>query len=226
MGKFIDETGNKYNYLTVLERDFSLEAARRPRAKTFWKCKCDCGNITIVSAYELRKGLTKSCGCLRKKNASQLYVKHGLSRFPDGTIRPEFNAWVGIKTRCYNKNRPEYKRYGGRGIKVCDRWKDSFENFLEDMGERPSPRHSIDRIDVDGDYEPSNCRWATDEMQSRNQRLRKDNNTGVRGVRYYPEEGLYRAGITFDKRWIELGEFNDLKEAEKARKQAENKYWK
>lgn len=225
MGKLIDETGNKYNRLTVLERDFSTEASQKKRAKTFWKCECYCGEIAIVPAYDLRKGLTKSCGCLRMENAGNMSKTHNMSRFSDGTIRPEFNAWIGIKTRCFNKNSKAYDRYGGRGIKVCDRWKESFENFFLDMGERPSPKHSIDRIDVNGNYEPENCRWADDTQQCRNQRISKSNKTGVRGAYLCKRTNRFVVSITVNKKVKYLGKYDTIEEAAKARADAENKYW-
>lgn len=122
-----------------------------------WECLCDCGQTARVTKDHLFNN-TRSCGCLRRKPRL-----HGLSR----TV--EHNAWWYMITRCGDPGRPEYPRYGGRGIKVCERWQE-FVNFLADMGPRPSPRHSIDRIDNDGNYEPSNCRWATPVQQSTNTR--------------------------------------------------------
>ncbi len=225
MGKFIDETGNRYGMLTVLERDTRPRKPTKSKPKTYWLCKCDCGKVISVQAYNLRSGQTKSCGCYHKERTSETSTTHGMSRFPDGTIRPEFNAWVGMKTRCYNKNNRAYDRYGGRGIEVCDRWRNSFENFFEDMGPRPSPKHSIDRIDVNGDYEPSNCRWATDTIQARNQRTSKRNTTGVRGVSYSRTEDRFIAEIRINKKKIYLGKFKNLNEAAEAREEAEKKYW-
>lgn len=226
MNKFIDETGNRYGMLRVLKRDTRPRKPTKSKPKTYWMCKCDCGKIISVQAYNLRCGQTKSCGCYHKKRTSETSITHGMSRFSDGKIRPEFNAWIGIKTRCYNKNRPEYERYGGRGIIVCDRWLDSFDNFFEDMGARPSPKHSIDRIDVNGDYEPSNCRWTTDTIQARNQRISKRNTTGVRGVCFSKTENRYLVTIRVDKKNIYIGKFKTLNEATEARKKAEEKYWK
>lgn len=226
MNRFIDETGNKYGMLTVVERDNRPRKATKSKPKTYWMCECECGKITSVQAYNLRSGNTKSCGCIKRKSASRINVKHNMSRLDDGVIRPEFNAWVGMKTRCYNKNRPEYERYGGRGIKVCDRWLNSFENFYNDMGARPSPKHSIDRIDVNGDYEPSNCRWANDTIQSRNQRISKSNTTGFRGVSFSKTENRFLVTISANKQSVYIGKFKDLKSAIKARKEAETKFWK
>lgn len=128
--------------------------------RSLWNVKCECGNERKVDAYFLTSGKSKSCGCYR----SEKQTKHGR------TGSPEYSVWEGMKERCYNPKSTFYHHYGGRGIIICDRWKDSFKNFFEDMGERPTLKHSIDRIDNDGIYEPSNCKWATQKEQRRNSR--------------------------------------------------------
>lgn len=135
-----------------------------------WVFKCDCGREIVRSGKMVRSGYISSCGCLkrdylRSKNAPT--YKHGRSN------TPEFHIWSGMIHRCTNPNSKAYKNYGGRGIKVCDRWRNSFENFLADMGERPSKEYSIDRIDVNGNYEPTNCRWVLWEIQCQNKRNTK-----------------------------------------------------
>lgn len=133
---------------------------------TRWVCICDCGNEKIIIGKNLVKGNTKSCGCLARELKIKKFKTHGMSR------TPTHRTWESMKHRCYNENYYLFKHYGGRGIKVCDRWKNSFENFLEDMGSRPKNK-TIDRIDVNGNYEPGNCRWATPKEQGRNTRFNK-----------------------------------------------------
>lgn len=129
------------------------------------ECLCDCGNTKIVFLGNLKRGKTNSCGCLYKETRG-IPRSHG-----DAKVQArEYIAWKSMKQRCYNKKNKEYENYGGRGITICDRWVKSYENFLEDMGRKPTPQHSIDRIDVNGNYEPSNCRWATPYEQRMNQR--------------------------------------------------------
>jgi hypothetical protein len=138
-------------------------------------CICQCGNMTITSTNDMRTGTTKSCGCLSREKARQKCIetktKHGMAGTPTYTI------WKGLKKRCYNEKTEAYRNYGGRGIRVCDRWLDpenGFVNFLEDMGERPSDNHEVDRYpNQDGNYEPGNCRWATHTEQARNKRNNK-----------------------------------------------------
>lgn len=125
-------------------------------------CRCECGTDKLVNLYNLIAGKTTSCGCSIDYGAG---VKtHGLSK------TPEYHIWKAMKARCYNQQHKNFPDYGGRGVKVCDRWLSSAANFVADMGVRPSPSHSIDRIDCNGMYEPSNCRWATQKEQTRNTR--------------------------------------------------------
>lgn len=132
----------------------------------------------------------------------------------------EYNAWVSMRQRCTNPNCNSYRLYGGRGIKICKEW-GTFDGFMKDMGKKPSPRHSLDRIDVNGDYEPSNCRWATQLQQVPNRRDMPNPN-GFRGIR--KKHHTYQARITVSYKEIYLGNFKTLGEAVEARKEAEKKY--
>jgi len=158
MPAVIDETKKKHGRLRVLYR-----VENSPHGKVRWQCKCKCGKRVVVIGSNLRKRTTRSCGCLQKELAAKKQWKHGFK----GT--PEYRAWKNIKTRCYNPRSTRYDRWGGRGIRMCKRWRDSFQNFYDDVGPRPSPKHSLDRYpDGDGDYKPGNVRWATRSEQNLN----------------------------------------------------------
>ena len=129
-----------------------------------WLFKCDCGQEKIIDKSSVKTGKTKSCGCWQLENNKVIGITHNKSR------TREFKIWLGIKKRCLNKKHSTYKNYGERGIKICDRWKDSFENFLADMGSAPSELYSIDRIDNNGNYEPLKCKWVTRKEQNNNTR--------------------------------------------------------
>jgi hypothetical protein len=176
MAPFVDLTGFKFERLTV-KRQYGYDA----RHKTLWLCLCTCGNYSIVTTSNLRAGSNKSCGCLKRERAIELSktlaqqgihaIKH--SHAKQG-LTPEYNSWRGMIDRCTNPNADNYRYYGGRGIKVCEKWL-AFDKFLVDMGERPQPKkqYSIERQNNSGNYEPDNCYWATKKTQANNRRKRE-----------------------------------------------------
>ena len=151
---------------------------------------------------------------------------NSISRGPDGKHTRLFKIWADMKTRCYNQNCKEYFRYGGRGITICDDWLDGFEPFHDwAMSNGYRDDLTIDRIDVNGNYEPSNCRWATRSLQVRNTRKQKNNTTGIRGVTRETRTGHFVAQICVNGRSVRIGTFRDLEDAADARKHAEEMYW-
>jgi len=149
--KRIDITGQRFERLVAIEYIKDKK----------WRCLCDCGAVTFVVAHQLRSGRSGSCGCLRAESMRQTKRKHGMSN------TPEWRTYYRMIDRCTNPRSARYLRYGGRGIVVCQRWMESFENFYADMGHRPEGL-SIERVDVNGNYEPGNCVWASQRAQSRN----------------------------------------------------------
>jgi len=154
------DNGQRFGRYQVIERVQNIDS--RPH----FKCKCDCGNEKIVSGKYLRQGSSKSCGCYGAEQRKLASTKHGHS--PRAKKSKEYQAWCNMKLRCYDVKNKQYADYGGRSISVCDRWLNSFENFLSDMG--LSNGLTIDRIDVNGNYEASNCKWSTQTEQARNKR--------------------------------------------------------
>ncbi len=165
MPKVSDLTGKTFGRLVVIKRHPQNDKYGRSR----WECLCSpelggCGNTMVAYAGNLKNQHTQSCGCLNKEATKNAVTQHGL------TNTPEHWTWSAIKRRCYNENSPDYPDYGGRGIVMCEEWKNDFTAFLRDMGPRPSPEHSIDRKDNDKGYDKENCRWATQLEQANNKR--------------------------------------------------------
>ena len=153
-----DLTGERFGRLVAVNR---VENGKHRQSK--WLCKCDCGNYCIVFSANLKRMHTQSCGCHRVNTSSMKHRKHGMHN------TKIYNAWNGMKSRCFNKNDKYYLNYGGRGITVCDEWKNDFKAFFDwAMENGYSDKLTIDRIDVNGNYEPSNCRWVTQKVQQNN----------------------------------------------------------
>lgn len=210
---FTDLTGMKFSMLTVLKR---LE--NNKHGNSTWLCKCECGKETKCIGSEIKNSHKKSCGCRRINVLGENSVTHGQKRV--GKVSAEYNVWATMVQRCTNQNNKSYPNYGGRGINICDRWR-VFENFYADMGNRPSKSHSIDRVDVNGIYELTNCRWVTSESQNRNKRMQKNNTTGVKGVYWIRKLQKYIVRI----HPLTLGYTDSIEEARKIRSEGEIKYW-
>ncbi len=159
-------SGDKYGRLTAI--NFSHTSKSR---NSIWLWLCECGNTKSISTSDVRSGHTTSCGCFRSQTTASLKTRHGNARRKAHS--PEYRTWCGMIARVKNPLSPSYPNYGGRGIKVCAAWEESFAQFLHDVGLKPSPIHSIDRIDNDGNYEPKNVKWSTPKEQSNNRRRRR-----------------------------------------------------
>ncbi len=157
--RLVDLVGKKFNALEVVSRNGS-DCGGHPQ----WLCRCECGKETSVLGADLKRGSTKSCGCLKTKANGDAHRTHGLSGIP------EYRTWRMMILRCSVPSAKGYKNYGGRGISVCERWLASTSDFIKDMGPKPFPEAEIDRIDVNGNYEPSNCRWLSKKENLRNMR--------------------------------------------------------
>lgn len=195
--------GDKFERLEVIK---AIGVLNR---NTCFECRCDCGNIRVVMGIHLYNGHTRSCGCLHQT--------HGMSN------TPEYNVWIDMIQRCTNLKKADYENYGGRGIAVCRRWL-KFENFYEDMGERPKEL-TLERIDNNKGYFPDNCKWGTKTEQARNQRVSRRSKTGVRGVCWNKQVEKYVVMIMVKYKHYFIGYFKSIEDAKLARQEAEQKYW-
>lgn len=203
--------GDKINRLTVIGKSF----IKNGRAYT--PCKCDCGVVKNFREDALKSEERVSCGCFRLERLRETISTHGKMD------TKSYGTWEGMLQRCNNPNSVGYLDYGGRGITVCKRWL-SFEDFFTDMGERPEGT-SLDRIDVNGDYSPENCRWADASVQGFNQRKSTNNTSGRTGVSWNKQKLKWDAYIMKDRKKINLGRFEKKEDAILAREQGELKYY-
>ena len=213
MGKFIDLSGQVFGRLKVLEA-FNKSTVGQWK----WRCSCECGNSTIVSGVSLRNGHTKSCGCIRKEHN----YRHGL------IDSPEYSSWRACLSRCYNPKVQHYDLYGGRGVTVCDRWREpngrGFMNFIEDMGERREGT-TLNRIQGAMVYSKGTCEWADSSLQNYDKRRLSNNTSGVTGVRWDKTNKNWRCTIGVQGKTINLGATRDFKKAMQIRSDAELKYY-
>jgi hypothetical protein len=198
--RFQDLTGLKFGMVTV-QSFYGIKQRSKPRGSStngnsLWECLCECGKNFITQGDCLKRINHISCGCYKNQLVSLRTKTHGLS-YRGGHNTPfksEYTTWVEIRQRCRNPKSTAYKNYGGRGIKICDRWQD-FENFFADMGQKPTPNHCIERIDNDGDYTPENCKWATRMEQARN--TRKNIYLTIEGVKKPFSQLVSESGVKY-----------------------------
>lgn len=195
--KKLDLKDKRFGRLLVLYDD----GKRDNDGRVFWNCLCDCGNETEVRSTHLKRGEVKSCGCMQRESN----LSHGMHK------EKIYRTWASMKSRVFNTKNKRYLDYGGRGITVCDEWL-KFENFFNDMGKPPSENHQIDRINNDGNYEVSNCRWVTASQNMSNRRRSKKSRNKYRGVSI-TKCGKYNAGITKNYKRYNLGNFEKEKDA-------------
>jgi len=212
LGRFINRVGLRYGSLEVVS--LVSRSSKLLGTKTMWSCICDCGDISTYSSSNLVTG--NSTKCLNCRIANQITHDNAGRGRESGTYRSHQH----MLQRCCNEENDNYHHYGGRGIKVCDEWlgESGFVNFLRDMGDRPS-NTSLDRVDVNGDYTPENCRWVSNSMQSYNRRKKEDN-----GVYFRKDTNKWSAYINKDRKRYNLGCFDNKEDALNKRKQYDDIY--
>lgn len=214
MGKFVDLIGKRFGRLTVICKD-----GIDKQGGAVWLCECKCGNVKPICSRNLIHSNVQSCGCLTQDVAREAKTTHGFSN------TRLYNIWEGIKRRCLSDKHSRYYDYGGRGIKVCEEWK-CFEPFKDwAMINGYSENLTIERKNVNGNYEPSNCTWATKEEQAHNTRIRSNNTSGFNGVSIDNKTQKWRAQIYANGKKYYLGSSSIIGDAISARKAAELKYW-
>lgn len=192
--KIAYEAGQKIGACIYLGQEYSKNWRR------YALFECECGEKFYSQIQKVKSGHTETCGCLRIATVVNMNTTHGMSD------TEEYHIWVNMNQRCENPNNDRYADWGGRGIVVCERWKDSFENFFADMGKRPSSKHELDRIENDGNYEPNNCGWVTKKQQSLNRRsnLLIEYNGVIKPLRSWTDE----LNIPYTKTWLRLKRLN------------------
>lgn len=184
MNKSHNIKGERFNRLVAIEYMY------RDKGKSSrWLCRCDCGKEISVEIASLRSGNTQSCGCLRLERVRDKISTHGKS------YTTEYHAWGNMVQRCTNPSNPEYKNYGGRGISISSEWRNSFENFLEDMGPKPNKSFSLDRINNEDGYYKENCHWTDSSAQATNRRDAENKTVGIKNISYSKRDDLYYVGI-------------------------------
>jgi hypothetical protein len=206
------KVGDKFNRLTIVSRISDLG-----EQNTQWECLCECGNKSDVTTIALTSGHSKSCGCFKNEVAGKYTTTHGKT----GT--KEYGVWAAMKQRCYDPNKDNYYRYGGRGISVCDEWKYDFSQFYKDMGNCEKGM-TLERKNCNGNYCKENCEWASRSVQAFNTNLRSNNVTGRTGT-YTSKNGNWTAVIGVNNKLVHLGTFYTYESAVAAREAAEMQYY-
>lgn len=195
MGKLIDLTGKKFGKLTVIKKNGSSR-----NYISMWLCRCECGNEVVIRSDHLRNGSSKSCGCFQREKSKEANTKHGCC------YERVYNSWRGMKERCYNEKNSEYKHYGGKGVKVCSEWQEFIPFYQWALANGYAENLTIDRIDNDGNYEPSNCRWATNKEQQNN----KSNNRLItyKGETKTLAQWAETTGIAYYTLWHRINKYH------------------